>query len=221
MSTTTDSRISHRALLDLFIAITAAFAAGIFELFNVLNCEVEGMSNMGSALLVAQGLALATFVTFKFAFLFRRTQNPLQSESTAFPGLPLAQEEVQNRTVASHLTVQSRPSDGVHSGSYARWGVFGGVVRAAVYLTILIVGLLVRFKHYFVSPELLTDGGRRASGVSASSSRFRLFGESTLRATSCRLSSWCSSPGSSSARRFLLKVLLFAITSSSESLLRE
>ena len=108
MSTTTDSRISHRALLDLFIAITAAFAAGIFELFNVLNCEVEGMSNMGSALLVAQGLALATFVTFKFAFLFRRTQNPLQSESTAFPGLPLAQEEVQNRTVASHLTVRSR-----------------------------------------------------------------------------------------------------------------
>ncbi|KAL8283345.1 hypothetical protein RQP46_005755 [Phenoliferia psychrophenolica] len=70
----------NRAFLNLFVALAAAFAAGIFELFNVLQCELEGMATMSGPLLVAQGLALATFLAFLFFFLFRRTQHPMQSE---------------------------------------------------------------------------------------------------------------------------------------------
>lgn len=133
----------RRALLDLFISITFAFIAGILELFNVLNCELSGVSTMSFPLLAAEGLALAIFVVFKLFFLFRRTQYPAMGETPKLETLPRTTEDIVNAD--GRRSRWSRVPMFVHSGSYARFGVLGGIVRLAVYLMVYVIGFLVSF----------------------------------------------------------------------------
>lgn len=56
------------------------FAAGILQLSNVLLSELQGLSSLTRTLLIGEGIALSAFVSFKFLFLHRRSQQPGQRE---------------------------------------------------------------------------------------------------------------------------------------------
>lgn len=52
------------------------------QLFNVLTTEFNGSSRLGRPLIIAEILSMATVITFKFLFLFRRSQQPSHHEPT-------------------------------------------------------------------------------------------------------------------------------------------
>ncbi|KAM0753687.1 hypothetical protein T439DRAFT_353470 [Meredithblackwellia eburnea MCA 4105] len=154
----------NRAFLDLALAVLSAFAAGVLQLFNVLQCELQGRSSMGHPLLVAQGIGIATFITFTFFFLFRRTQHPFMGER---PRAQLPEPSTTphgGRRGNFKVGFRGGRSPVMHSGSYDRYGVLGGIVRLAVFLTIFIVGLLEAiWRLGFISNPSMFIGVYRAS----------------------------------------------------------
>jgi len=156
----------NRTFIDLFIATGLAFLGGLFQLFNVLATEAAGRQLMSPGLLRLQGVALGFFVGFKFWFLYRRTQQPALDErlrlarvaSTGALVVPAVEADAAAR--AERLPIRTGDSQGsggrrmslpdegeipgsrlvlVHSGSYARFGAFGDVLKVFVYLFIFLV----------------------------------------------------------------------------------
>lgn len=62
---------NHRARLDLFIALAAAFLAGLLSLLNVLRTEAIRLPLMSIPLRLGEAIALSTFVLFRTYYLFR------------------------------------------------------------------------------------------------------------------------------------------------------
>jgi hypothetical protein len=145
----------NRALLDILVAGFAALAASIFALANLVSCEKMPTPNRGLSITTAAVLALV--LAFKLFYILRLSDQPGRNEVPQF--LAFQEEEPKEGGPVSsddrHLLPTTKrtskwqnfiaqPGAGtyIHSGVWARYGLFGKVTRSMLYITIFTIMIL-------------------------------------------------------------------------------
>lgn len=126
----------HRLAVYLYLSVVLAFVAAVLDLMQISDRGIDhtsagqGLSSVMS-LIIAQQICLALSIGTRYLFLWAFVCQPPLGELALFP--------LEDTHKPNFIRLET--SSSLHSGSWARWGVFGAVMKYT--LLVMALGITV------------------------------------------------------------------------------